>query len=264
MVRPAVTPFALACAVAAFLAAAACSDSSNTTSTGGQYPTLLTVDPLLFRGTLPCGAPGLERYVATVTDVTDLSVDAASPVASSLPTPCQTSVSFGDKVVAMYHYYTAVIDGYDRADIEAVEPGQRQMRDAATKEAVAPVWTTTCGERSVLDRDKDAAVDEDAEAGAGTSYYTPYMLLRWPTYAIGQADVVMHGCLPFVVSPAPDASVPDASVSDASVPEDSTPFAARASETIPPIRTRFDSRDQATLDRPPSAHHRGDGEGPSR
>jgi hypothetical protein len=261
MVRPAVTPFALACAVAAFLAAAACSDSSNTTSTGGEYPTLLTIDPLLFRGTLPCGAPGLERYVATVTD---LSVDAASPVASSLPTPCQTLVSFGDKVVAMYHYYTAVIDGYDRADIEAVEPGQRQMRDAATKEAVAPAWTTTCGEvPGFADDDKDAAVDEDVEASTGNGL-TPYTRLRSPTFAIGQTDVVMHGCLPFVVSPAADASVPDASVPDASLPEDSTPFAARASETIPPIRTRFDSLDQATLDRPPPAHHRGDGEGPSR
>jgi len=261
MVRPAAKPFALACAVAAFLAAAACSDSSNTTSSSGEYPTLLTVDPLLFRGSLPCGAPFLERYVATVTDV---SVDAASPAAASLPTPCQNPVSFGDKVVAIYHYYTAVIDGYDRDDIAPEAPGQRPMYDAA-KNLVLPRWTTTCGELLV---DGDGGADADAEADA-TTVITPYMRLRAPTFAIGQVDVVMHGCLPFVESPAPDASVPDASepdasVPDASVPEDSTAFAARASETVPSIGTRFDSLDQARLDRGPPPRDRGDGEGPSR
>ena len=263
MVRPAAKPFALACAVAAFLAAAACSDSSNTSPSSGEYPTLLTVDPLLFRGLLPCGAPGLETYVATVTDVT---VDAASPAAASLPTPCQDPVSFGEKVVAIYHYYTAVIDGYDRSDIAPEAPGQRLMYDAA-KNLVLPRWTTTCGELPGL-VNRDGGDDDDAEADVANGY-TPYMLLRAPTFAIGQVDVVMHGCLPFVESPtpdasAPDASEPDASVPDASVPEDSTAFAARASETVPSIGTRFDSRDQAKLDRGPPPRHRGDGEGPSR
>jgi len=276
MVRPAVSPFALACAVAAFLAAAACSDSSNTTSTTGQYPTLLTVDPLLFRGTLQCGAPGLERYVASVTDV---SVDAASFAATSLPTPCQSRVSFGDTVVAIYHLYTAVIDGYDRNDIAPAEPGQRQMFDA-DKNPVSPIWTTTCGEVPVF-VDADAAADEDAaaddaaaddaaaDAGADADVANgyvvpPYIQLRAPTYTIGQVEVVMHGCLPLVALPAPDASAPDASAPDASVPEDSSAFAARAEETIPPIRTRFDSLDQAKLGRNPPPHHPGDGEGPGR
>jgi hypothetical protein len=269
MVRPAITPFAPACAVAAFLAATGCSDSSGTTGTSGEYPTLLTIDPLLFRGTLPCGAPGLERYVATVTD---LSVDAASPVASSLPTPCQSPVSFGETVVAIYHYYTAVIDGYDRNDIGPAEPGQRQMFDA-DKNLVLPAWTTTCGELpGLIDSDKDAAPDEDAEAAAGNGI-TPYMRLRAPTFAIGQVDVVMHGCLPLVVSPMADASVPDASVPDASEPDASEPdaspanssaFAARASVTISPIHTRVDSLNQAKLDRAPPHRHGGDGEEPSR
>jgi hypothetical protein len=288
MVRPAVSPFALACAVAAFLAAAACSDSSSTTSTTGQYPTLLTVDPSLFRGTLQCGAPGLERYVASVTDV---SVDAASFAATSLPTPCQSPVSFGDTVVAIYHRYTAVIDGYDRNDIAPEEPGQRQMFDA-DENPVSPIWTTTCGEVPVfVDTDADADADEDAASDAGVDadvangfVFTPYIQLRAPTYTIGQVEVVMHGCLPLVASPAPDASAPDASapdasapdasapdasapdasVPDASVPEDSSAFAARAEETIPPIRTRFDSLDQAKLGRNPPPHHPGDGEGPGR
>jgi hypothetical protein len=265
MVRPPVTPFALACAVAAFLAAAACSDSSSTASSSGAYPTLLTVDPSLFRGTITCGAPGLERYVASVTDV---SVDAASFAATSYPTPCQIPVSFGDKVVGIYHRYTAVIDGYDRNDIAPEEPGQRQMFDA-DKNLVLPIWTTTCGEVPVL-VDRDGAADEDAEADAGAdadaanAYVPPYIQLRAPTFAIGQVEVVMHGCLPFVASPASDASVPDASVPDASVPEDSSASAARASLTIPPIRTRSDSLDQAKLGPAPPQYHRGDGEGPAR
>lgn len=264
MVRPAVTPFALACAVAAFLAAAACSDSSNTTSTGGEYPTLLTIDPLLFRGSIPCGAPGLGTYVATVTDI---SVDAASPVASSYPTPCQSPVSFGSclpsnqctrSVVAIYHYYTAAIDGYDRDDITPAEPGQRQMVDAATGDVVLPRWTTTCGELPGLLDDPDAAVDEDTGADVANGA-TPYMRLRAPTLAIGNINVVMHGCLPFGASPTPDASAPDASEPDASAPYAANTLGP-ADETVSPIGTPGDSLDQATRGAPP----RRDGEGSNR
>jgi hypothetical protein len=206
MVRPAALPFAIAGAIAAFLAAG-CSDSSSTTSSSGEYPTLLSVDPALFRGQVTCGAPGLERYVATVTDISVVP----NALFSSLPTPCQTKVSFGSPVVGLYHYYTATIDGYDRTDIQAQVAGKREMVDSANT-PVSPVWTTTCGHWPPIDA-PDAAVDEDAaveDAGADTSTsITPYMQLRSPTFAIGNVEVIFHGCLPLVAAEAPDASAPD-------------------------------------------------------
>jgi hypothetical protein len=196
------------------LVAAGCSDSSSSTGTSGDYPTLLTVDPSLFRGTVTCGAPGLERYVATVTDI---SVDLEKPVTSSGPVPCQSALSFGEPIVGYYHYYTAVIDGYDRADIEPAVAGKREMVDNASKAPVAPAWTTTCGQWPLTDApdagtdaavdDMDAALAEDAPS----AFLTPYMQLRLPTRALGKLEVIFHGCLPMVASATPDASAPDAS-----------------------------------------------------
>jgi hypothetical protein len=206
MVRPAAkTPFALLFATSAVLSAG-CFDTSSTLTTV-DYPMRLTFDPLTFRGSLPCGAPGLARYVVTLIDV---SKDDNKGLRSSGPVACQNHLSFGDSFVTSTHFYTARIYGYDRDVIidsatELEDAGRPRTLDPTSGEEILPKWTTTCGEVPPL------APDPDAEADASEDSRPPYNPLRYPTQAFGKVEVIMQGCLPLAATPTPDASTGDGS-----------------------------------------------------
>jgi hypothetical protein len=211
MVRLAATsPFALVFAAAAVFSAG-CFDTSSS-STSLDYPTILTVDPINFRGRLSCGAPGLARYVVTIFDVsTAPPTDCPSPpcprerTATSLPVQCQHQMSFGEPPLEPPRYYTAIIDGYNREVLQKT-PGSRDMYDLSSDEIIPPTWTTTCGEVPPSPPDEDAEADAAADA-------PPYNPLRFPTLVLPKAEVYLHGCIPFT-----DANKPDGSVDDGSTP----------------------------------------------
>jgi hypothetical protein len=233
-----------------------CFDTSSNV-TAGEYPTILTVDPALFRGGLSCGAPGLVHYVATLTDVT-----ASEQFPSTTPVACQSIVSYsepkvrvGNHYITIGHLYVAAIDGYDRDGIEPESVGSRTMVDIATREVVPPRWTTTCGESSAVVQDAgngDAELDADPptrsspqeDAGADADAPPPYNPLRAPTQVIWKEEVILRGCYPLKDVSGPDASVGDAGSTndapidgetDASVdqepPDASPPGADAASDT---------------------------------
>ncbi|HMJ51034.1 MAG TPA: hypothetical protein VK540_03140 [Polyangiaceae bacterium] len=206
MARPAAkTPLALLFATTAVLSAG-CFDTSSTLTTV-DYPTRLTFDPLTFRGSLPCGAPGLARYLVTVMDVSSEDNRGAR---SSGPVACQNHLSFGDSFVTNIHLYTARIYGYDREVIidsagEVEDAGRPRTIDPTSGEEILPKWTTTCGEVP------PPAPDPDAEADASEDSRPPYNPLRYPTMAYGKVEVIMQGCLPLAATPTPDASTGDGS-----------------------------------------------------
>jgi hypothetical protein len=235
MIRLAATsPLALVFATTAALSAG-CFDTASS-STTLNYPTLLTIDPFHFRGSVTCGAPGLARYVVTLFDVSEPPMNCASPPCStttSIPVRCQHQVSFGEPPLQHLHYYTAIIEGYTRDDVKQREPGSRDMLDPSSDEIIAPTWTTTCGEVPPPAPPADDAGLEDAEANAATDG-PPYNPLRFPTMVLQKAEVVMHGCAPLAEASKPDASTDDGSVppedasADAQPPEDGGPEAGEA------------------------------------
>jgi hypothetical protein len=203
---PATSPLALVIATTTALLSAACFDTSSTITTA-DYPTRLTVDPLLFRGALPCGAPGLERYVVALYDVTS-GQDPNKRVTSSGPVVCQNLVTFGEPTIVSTHFYKAFVDGYDRnveADPADDDPDAStpRMVEVGSGEAVSPKWRTTCGEVPPRVAAPDAEIDtlEDAP---------PYNHLRYPTQVLLRTEVILHGCLP-LASAMPDASTDDGS-----------------------------------------------------
>jgi hypothetical protein len=214
MVRLAATsPFALVLAAAAVFLTG-CFDTSSTI-TALDYPTLLTVDPISFRGRLPCGAPGLARYVVTIFDVSREPPTGCpsppcphEPTATSLPVLCQHQMSFGEPPLETPHYYIAIIEGYNREEVQQKQPGSRDMYDPSSDEIIPPTWMTTCGELPPPRPEEDAEADATADAA-------PYNPLRFPTLVLGKAEVFLHGCIPFR-----DASKLDASVDDGSAPPD--------------------------------------------
>ena len=126
---------------------AGCGTSSSVV-TVEPHPTIIEVNPLEFLGSLKCGtgAGDLQRYVATLTDVTRPG-DAGEPLEfdlpSSAPARCEQGVAFG--LVVSGHFYRARVDGYDRSDLAPLEAGTSILRDPSTNKAVAPRWSTTCG-----------------------------------------------------------------------------------------------------------------------
>jgi hypothetical protein len=222
MVRHAAkSPLALLLATTAVLSAG-CFDTSSTITTA-DYPTRLTVDPVLFRGSLQCGAPGLARYVVTLTDV---SVSPPRQLPASVPVACQNHLSFGEPAVLgdensagveHAHYYTATVDGYNRDDVVPAGLGSRDMLDPSSGEVVVPTWMTTCGEVRSSPPDVDA--DVDADFGAVEDGSRPYNSLRYPTRALSKAEVILHGCLPLSATATPDASTGDGSA-DGGPPND--------------------------------------------
>lgn len=133
--------------------AAGCGGSSGTT-TPIPRPTLVEVFPGEFLGDVSClDAPGALRvYVATLIEVVcpDPVVDESDldpprgPLPSSGPVSCYQPVGFGS--VEPGRCYDADIQGYDRDDLIARAPGQPELVERATRESVAPRWTTHCGD----------------------------------------------------------------------------------------------------------------------
>jgi hypothetical protein len=222
MVRPAATsPSALILATAAVLSAG-CFDTSSTLTTT-DYPTRLTVDPLMFRGSLTCGAPGLESYVVTLKDV---YADDNRGSRTTDPVDCENQISFGDTFIVSAHYYVAKIDGYDREVIAQDVPGVgRKIVDASSPDQeVLPKWTTTCGEVP------PPAVDSGDDVAADAPTYNE---LRFPTRALGQTEVIVHGCLPLAPIDTPDASTDDGGADgavDGGVPTDASAETSDATE----------------------------------
>lgn len=148
-----------------------CSDSGST-SDALPHPTVVEVSPLEFAGTPACDAgPGsLKRYIATLIDVTPRSFADPSPLDFTLPSsalqveiggrvdhyepiPCRLSVHFGWVVPG--HIYRTELLGYDRDDLQLLEPGFPIAIDPVTRAVVDPRWTARCGD------------DDDANAGEG-------------------------------------------------------------------------------------------------
>jgi hypothetical protein len=135
---------------AALLALGGGCGTNSSVTTVEPHPTIVEVDPLEFARTLECGtgADQLQRYVATLTDITrtgeaDAGVALDFELPSSGPTRCVQGVAFG--LVVAGHFYKARIDGYDRGDLVPLAPGAPILIDPVTQKAVAPRWTTTCG-----------------------------------------------------------------------------------------------------------------------
>jgi len=238
MVRPAATsPFALVFAATTAFSAGCFDTSSSLVQL--DYPTLLTVDPLHFRGKLTCGAPGLERYVVTIFNVSEPEpTDCASPpcprvrTATSLPVRCQQQMSFGDPpLVANPAYYIAIIDGYDRDDVLQKTAGSRDLYDPVSDAIIPPTWTTTCGELPPSGPAEDAGED----AATDGRRYNPF---RFPTLVLEKAEVILHGCIPFT----------EASPADASVDAGSTPPDDASGDAEPPHDVSLEGGDAAAPD----------------
>lgn len=133
------------------------------------HPTLVEVRPEQFLDTVPCrDAPGaMRRYVATVYDLgpepedgeedecgdagagdgdkgfalPSSTIERGGDMASAIP--CTQRVGFSRIVIG--HRYWAEIDGYDRDDLVALEPGTRILYDPVTGVRIAPRWKTSCG-----------------------------------------------------------------------------------------------------------------------
>ena len=194
-------PFAIFSVLAAGCLVAGCFDESSTL-TSVDLPTLLTVDPRFFRGGLLCGAPGLESYVVTLTDVTtSRHID----LAPSGLAGCTQIVSFSSKgaapAVEPGHYYIARIDGYDRADLHQL-PAPSAVVDPAEM-PVAPRWSTTCGEATP---ESSVAGDASLPRIDGAAAGNP---LRLPTLVQTNLEAFLLGCLP-LTPVANDGGDPDA------------------------------------------------------
>jgi hypothetical protein len=135
----------------------------------------------------------MQRYVATLHDVSEDVGPDGFALPSSGPVDCRLEAKFGRVVPG--RKYVARVDGYDRSDIRPLgdpsvaNSGSPVMVDAETGEYVAPRWTSACSGASTR-RD------------AGT-----------PESGVPEADV-------------PDAEAPDA---DADVPDGAPEAAAQVS-----------------------------------
>jgi hypothetical protein len=186
--------------VSCFLAG--CTDDSSLL-TVTAIPTLLTVDPLRFRGNVRCGAPELQSYVVALSRVSPPE----TLVAVSVPAACTTPTSFGSPPVEIGAFYTAVIDGYDRADLTPAAPSSREMHDPEGN-IIRPRWTTTCGLASSSD-DGSAGNLDASVTDASPPTPTADNRLITPTQALLSTEVFLHGCLPLRAAPQVDASTPD-------------------------------------------------------
>jgi hypothetical protein len=190
----------------------ACVDDSST-STTLYAPTLLTVDPLTFLGTVRCGSE-LQKFVVTLFDVTS---GTPASLGSAPPTECTTPVTFGTGKITVGHAYIVEIDGYDRDVVPegGNDTGSRVMLDPTTLAHVFPRWATTCGQPIPIIRDGEAPPDADAQVNP----------LRYPTIPLQNIEVTFHGCLPFRTAELPDAGAdepPPDGPADAAMPDASS------------------------------------------
>jgi len=69
------------------------------------------------------------------------------------PVPCLQGVSFG--WVVSGHLYRADLLGFDRADLEMLEPGLPVVVDATSRAVVNPRWTASCGSDTAVRAEPD-------------------------------------------------------------------------------------------------------------
>lgn len=146
---------------------AACGSSSDGDE-DEERDTLIQLSPSAFLGDVPCAeqAGALHVYVATLFDVGSTADGDEPPLTlpSSPPTSCRQSVVFGRATeagavptiaggVQQGRYYEALVEGYDRSDLQQLLAGDGRssgipvLIDPATAQPVAPRWTTRCGQR---------------------------------------------------------------------------------------------------------------------
>ncbi len=150
-----------------------CTDSGNT-EVETPLPTAIIVQPIDFRGVLPCSTTGtteagkIGSYQATLIDVTEglPSGSGTFTLPSSNIVPCEQAVVF--MFVVPGHRYIAQVDAFERRDLKARSPGLRQVVASSepsdgTGQSIPPTWTTTCyGSAESLD-----AVSGGGAGGAG-------------------------------------------------------------------------------------------------
>lgn len=189
-------------------ALAGCSDGTTNITTV-VHPTLVSVDPQDFLGTVPCvdGAGAMRTYVATIWDMGEsVTEDPATtpqpgwfPLPSSGPIPCTQSVGFS-RVIPGHRYY-AEIRGYDRANLVQLLPSVDVLFDGETGERVAPRWSTQCT-RSL----RPGNAPPSAEGGSGGTAGTAGMggtggfadEYQWGVEARPTTTRTIHGCNPLL------------------------------------------------------------------
>jgi hypothetical protein len=152
----------------------ACTTTTDTTiSSSGS--TALALTPGAFLGDVACSAQAgsMRSYVATLFDVTDVtSPDYAEehaealPLPSSEPTSCTSYVTFNN--IAIGHFYTVVVDGYEEDPATLVasggrSSGSRHMVFKSSRKPVTPRWNGRCGNRP--------ARGIEAEEGVALAFY---------------------------------------------------------------------------------------------
>jgi hypothetical protein len=126
--------------------------SSPSGESGRKPPTLVAVSPSDFLGDVPCAdaAGALRRYVVRLVDhgtpeeprSFELPASVIAGPGGYQPVSCTQAAVFGH--VAPGHKYSAIVEGYDRTDLQALGPGSPVLVDAAGNH-VPPRWTTRCG-----------------------------------------------------------------------------------------------------------------------
>jgi hypothetical protein len=183
-----------------FLATAALACDDSTSSTSDAIYTEVYIDPSAFRGNVPCSdlPGGMRSFVATLIDVTATGADTEPSLrvalASSPPTTCTARAGFS--AVTPGHFYVGELDGYDREVCPASAPtpgciaplggatsGSRVMVDD-TGAVVAPRWTTSCGDPSIVGTTRPVELDA-------------------PTEALYLTAVPLRSCVPLSVSGSP-------------------------------------------------------------
>ena len=148
-------------------AASACADTGSGDA-GIIHPTLIAVSPEDFLGGVPCvpGPGAMQRYVATLYDVTDAGPDGGAPfvLPSTPPTGCTQTAVFG--FVVPGRRYLARVEGYDRTDLQQLAPGSASLFAVGSGDFVEPRWTGLCSGRLPA---SDAAAEGDAGGEAGSS-----------------------------------------------------------------------------------------------
>jgi hypothetical protein len=131
-----------------------CTDSGSS-EVETPLPTAIVLQPIDFRGVVPCSATGtteagkIGSYQATLIDVTEglQSGTETFTLPSSNIVPCEQAVVF--MFVVPGHSYIAQVDAFERRDLKARSPGLRQVVASSepsdgTGQSIPPTWTTTC------------------------------------------------------------------------------------------------------------------------
>lgn len=169
----------------------ACSDDDDDDGTLYRPVTAIKVTPAAFLGDQACRAGGLERYQATLIDVT-FGLDGAFTLPSSRIISCNSAVSF--EFVEPGQSYMATIAAFDRTDIKAQNPGSPVIVDSSGK-SVVPRYTTTCwGDdridySSVTNMGGTSGEEVSGEDGAGGE-------IQLGVVAYEDATTTVRGCDP--------------------------------------------------------------------